>query len=421
MDRVTTMSGPSSLSTNSNFARLWSARIVSRFGSALGYVVLIWYVYAETGSAVAVVYVGLAEFLPTVAIGLFSGALVDRYERRQVVVLSTLGRSAAMGALVLGLYLVGFNLPIIVVAAAVFALCATFFGPGSQALLPEIIPRASLDRANGLFESSESIVGIAGSAAAGVLVVTVGAIPSLGIDAVSYLVAALFIALIGAVVASKVPASDSENLVREVREGLTYLRSAAGLLQLTIAALVTNFLFSIVLTFLVVYTSSVLHGTALVYGGLEAFLAAGYGIGGLLVGRLRLTRYTGRLWALTGFVEGVIVLGLILVPTVTVAFPLLMGVGLWQGVLNVTWLSMVQAGVPQQLQGRYLATDNAISYAAIPGSQILGGILIVTSGLPITFIFVGIGSLVAGIGFLSLGRLRKLGYDPRSSERPTLS
>ena len=421
VDPPSAMIGPSSLSNNPKFTRLWSARLVSRFGSALGYVVLIWFVYTETGSALAVVYVGLAEFLPTVAVGLFSGAVVDRYERRRVIVLSTLGRSAAMGALVVGLYLIGFNLAIIVLASAVFAICATFFGPGSQALLPEIVPRGSLDRANGLFESSESIVGIAGSAAAGVLVVTVGALPSLGIDAASYLVAALFIALIGAVVVSKGPPTPSEGLVREVREGLTYLRRTRGLFQLTLVSLVTNFLFSIVLTFLVVYTSNVLHGSALVYGGIEALLAAGWGIGGLLVGRLRLTRYTGRLAALTGFVEGAVVLGLILAPTLALVFPLVLAVGVWQGILNVSWLSTVQAGVPPQLQGRYLATDNAISYAAIPGSQILGGILIVASGLPVTFLFVGIGSLVAGVGFLSLGRLRKLGYDPRSSVGAELS
>lgn len=415
------MIGPSSLSNNSRFTRLWIARLVSRFGSALGYVVLIWFVYAETGSALAVVYVGLAEFLPTVAVGLFSGAVVDRYERRRVIVLSTLGRSAAMGALVVVLYLLGFNLAIIVLASAIFAICATFFGPGSQALLPELVPRDALDRANGLFESSESIVAIAGSSAAGVLVVTVGALPSLGIDAASYLVAALFIALIGAVVVSKAPTTPSEGLVREVQEGLTYLRRTRGLFQLTLVSLVTNFLFSIVLTFLVVYTSSVLHGSALVYGGIEALLAAGWGIGGLLVGRLRLTRYTGRLAALTGFVEGAVVLGLILVPTLALVFPLVLAVGVWQGILNVSWLSTVQAGVPPQLQGRYLAMDNAISYAAIPGSQILGGILILATGLPITFLFVGIGSLVAGVGFLSLGRLRKLGYDPRSSVGAELS
>ncbi len=251
--------------------------------------------------------------------------------------------------------------------------------------------------------------------------VTVGALPSLGIDAASYLVAALFIALIGAVVVSKAPTTPSEGLVREVQEGLTYLRRTRGLFQLTLVSLVTNFLFSIVLTFLVVYTSSVLHGSALVYGGIEALLAAGWGIGGLLVGRLRLTRYTGRLAALTGFVEGAVVLGLILVPTLALVFPLVLAVGVWQGILNVSWLSTVQAGVPPQLQGRYLAMDNAISYAAIPGSQILGGILILATGLPITFLFVGIGSLVAGVGFLSLGRLRKLGYDPRSSVGAELS
>ena len=265
--------------------------------------------------------------------------------------LSTLGRSAAMGALVVSLYVGGFSLAIIVIAAAVFSICATFFGPGSQALLPELIPREGLDRANGLFESSESIVAIAGSAAAGVLIVTVGAIPSLGIDAASYVVAALFIALIGATVAPKAQIARTEGLFQEVREGLAYLRNAKGLFQLTIASLVMNFLFSIVLTFLVVYTSKELHGSAVVYGVIEALLAAGWGIGGLLVGRLRLTRYTGRLAVLAGFVEGAIVLGLILLPTLTVVFPLVLAVGIWQGVLNVSWLSTVQAGFPRNFKG----------------------------------------------------------------------
>ena len=412
------MNGRSSLQSNAGFVSLWSARVVSRFGSALGYVVLIWYVFAETGSALAVVYVGLAEFLPTVAFALFSGALVDRYRRRTVVMLSTLARSAAMGALVLALYLLGFNLPIIVLASAVFAVCATFFGPGSQALLPEIVAHEDLDRANGIFESSESIVGIVGSALAGILVLTVGAIPSLGVDAAAYLVAALFIASIAGTIAAKGPTAETERVLPQVKEGLSYLRRATGLLELTVVALVSNFLFSIVLTFLVVYTARSLHGTALVYGGLEALLAAGWGIGGLLVGRLRLTRYTGKLWALTGLIEGVAVLLLVLLPSLSVAFPLLFVTGVWQGILNVTWLSSAQALVPHKLQGRYFATDTAISYAAIPASQVLGGILIVVSGLSNTFLFVAIGSLVAGAGYLSMSALRKFGYDPRTPPSP---
>ena len=90
------MSEWSALWSNGPFTRLWSARLVSRFGSALGYVVLIWYTFAETGSALAVVYVGLAEFVPTAAFGLFSGAGVDCYNRRTVIVLCSLGRGVAM-------------------------------------------------------------------------------------------------------------------------------------------------------------------------------------------------------------------------------------------------------------------------------------------------------------------------------------
>ena len=415
------MAGSPPLASNRRFLHLWSARLIARFGSALGYVVLLWYVFAETGSALAVVYVGLAEFLPTVAVGVLSGAVVDRYERRRVVVLSTMARGAAMGALVLTLRLVGFDLPVIVVAAAVFSVCGTFYGPGTQALLPEVVRREQIDRANGLLESSESILGIVGSAVAGVLVLSVGAVPSLGIDAASYVVAGLFVALIGVTVAPAKRSPASRGMLQEVRDGLQYLGRATGLLQLTVSSLVNNLLWSVVLTFLVVYTSVVLHGSALVYGGLEAVLAGGWGAGGLLVGRLGLTRYTGRIAALTGFVEGGAILGMVFVPRVASALALVLAVGLWQGVLNVAWASTVQAGVPQQLQGRYFATDTALSYAAIPLSQIAGGLLIVTLGLPATFLLVGLGSAVASVGFLSLARLRALGYDPRSPDRFDLS
>lgn len=411
------MSAWRALAGNSRFTRLWSARLISRFGSALGYLVLVWFVYAETGSALAVVYVGLAEFLPTVALGVFSGAIVDRYERRAVIVLSTLGRGSAMAALVLSLYLLGFQLPIVVLASAVFAVCATFYGPGSNALLPELVPPESLDRANGLFESTESVVGIAGSAAGGVLVVTIGAVPSLGIDAAAYLVAALFIALIGTTIVARPRPEEPKGLLREARAGLAYLRGTAGLFQVTVVGLVTNFLFSIVLTFLVVYTSVVLQGNAVVYGGIEAVLAAGWGVGGLAVGRLRLTRFTGTVAALTGLVEGAVVLGLILVPLVPVALALVLVVGTWQGIHNVAWLSTVQAVVPGEMQGRYLATDNALSYAAIPASQVLGGLLIVAVSLPVTFLLVAAGSVVAGLGFLSLTSLRRFGYDPHGGRQ----
>ena len=412
-----TMSEWSALWSNGRFTRLWTARVVSRFGSSLGYVVLIWYTFAQTGSALAVVYVGLAAFIPTAAFGLFSGAVVDRYRRRTVIVLSSLGRGAAMGGLVVVLYLLGFDLSLIVLASAVFAICATFFGPGAQALLTEIVAREHLDRANGLFESTESIVGIAGSALAGVAIVTVGAVPSLGVDAAAYVVGALFVALIGVTATSRHLPVSEERFLGQVREGWAYLRRAMGLLQLTVVALVSNFLWSIVLTFLVVYTAVTLHGSSVVYGGIEAALAAGWGLGGLSVSRFRLTRYTGWLFALTGLIEGVAILLLVLVPSVPLAVPLFLAIGVWQGILNVAWLSSVQALVPPQLQGRYLATDNAISYASIPAAQVLGGVLIVLSGLPFTYLVAAIGSLSAGAGFLSLGSLRRFGYDPRTVAR----
>ncbi|MCI4318692.1 MAG: MFS transporter [Thermoplasmata archaeon] len=411
------MSGGEALWANRNFARLWAARVVSRFGSAISYVVLLWLTFAQTGSPLAVAYVVLAGFLPTVAIGVFSGAVVDRLDRRRVVLLSTLGRAVSMGALVLTLQLLGFQLVALLAANLLFSVFATFYGPASQALLPEIVRRGSLADANGLFESTEAVVGIAGNSLGGVLLVVLGAVPSLGIDAVAYLLAAVFVLLIGTVATAPPPTpalTKSPSVLAEVREGLRYLRGAVGLLEMTVLALVLNFLFAFVLTFLVVYSTVVLHGGPLLYAILEAVLAAGWGIGGLVVGRWRLTRYTGRLWVYSAFVQGVAVALLVVVPIPVIAVAMFAAFGVLSGVLNVAWLSTVQATVPERLQGRYLATDNMVSFAAIPVAQILGGVLIVTWGLSFTFLLAGIGSVAVGIAFLFVSEIRRVGYDPHA-------
>ncbi len=415
------MSASGSLRSNRGFRWLWAARLVSRFGSALGYVVLLWLTFAETGSALAVAYVGIAEFLPTVAIGIFTGVLVDRYDRRRVIVLSSLGRSAAMVGLILALYAAGFHLLFVLFAAAVFSFCATFFAPGAQALLPELVPRASLADANGLFESTESVVGIAGSAVGGVLIVAIGALPSLGVDAVSYLLGAICIALIGVAVlpggAPSAPAR-TEGLGREVAEGLRFLRNSPGLLQVTVVASVLNFLISFLMGFIVVYTAVVLHGSAVVYGGIEAALAAGWAIGGLGVGRLGLTRRAGLVWVASAFVEGLVMIAIVGIPTVPFAAAALVGLGISQGIVNVAWLSTVQAIVPERLQGRYFALETAVSYAAIPLSQIVGGVLIVLYGVPFTFAAAGVGSIATGAVALLFREMRQVGYDPRARPGP---
>lgn len=409
------MEAPASLLQNRKYVHLWAARLVSRFGSALGFVVLVWLTYTATGSALDVAYVGLSGFLPTIAFGIFSGAIVDRLDRRRVVVLANLGRGASMGALILLLARFGFHLEFVLGASLAFSACATFFAPGSQALLPELVPKSQLAKANGLFESTESVVGVVGNGLAGILIVLVGVLPSLGADVSGYLAGAVLVALIGVSVRTGGPSPPRTSLAREVRDGFGYLRQNRGLLELTLAATVLNFLLSFVLTFLVVYSNDALHGNAVVFGLLEALLALGYGGGGLLVGRLGLARYTGRIWTYAAFGQGLAVAGMVFVPSLAFVAPLFLAFGVLQGTLNVSWLTTVQAIVPERMQGRYFAIDNTLSFAAIPASQIVGGILISVSGLSATFLLTAAGALATAGVLLTLRDLRGLGYDPRTA------
>jgi len=405
---------------NRNFTRYWTGRVVTRFGSAVSQIVLIWIAFTETGSVLSVTYVGLAQFVPTIAIGIFTGALVDRLDRRRLIVVTVLARSAAMGALAIALFLLGFHLSFVLLASVVFAVFSTFFGPGSQALLPEIVAPESLADANGLSQSSEEIVGVVGSSLAGVLIVVVGAVPSLGIDAVCYLVGAVCVLLIATTVTAPHPVRPRAPLLTEVREGFAYLRSNVGLLEVTLSATVLNFLSGFLLTYLVVFATGPLRGGAEVYAGLEAALSVGIAVGAVLVGRMGLTRYAGRLWVYAGFVQGGALAVVVLFPNVVVAFVGAIVWGVLNGVINVAWLSSVQALVPERMQGRYYSIDNMLSWAAIPVAQILGGFLILAEGISITFLVAGVGSILVGFACLGLKELRKFGYDPKSA-RPLVA
>lgn len=191
---------------------------------------------------------------------------------------------------------------------------------------------------------------------------------------------------------------------------------------MTVVSSVLNFLISFLMGFVVVYTAVVLHGSAVVFGGIEAALAAGWAVGRLVVGRLGLTRDAGIVWVASAFVQGLVMIAIVGVPVVPFAAAVFVGLGVSQGIVNVAWLSTVPAIVPERLQGRYFALETAVSYAAIPLSQIVGTVLIVLYGVPFTFAPAGVASIATGGVPLLFREFRRVGYDPMAGAgSPTLA
>ena len=398
---------------NPAFARLFAAGATSTAGRGIGQLALTWLVFIATGSALDIAGVNIATLVAAVALSLFAGALVDRHDRRRLMLAADIARAATLAFLTLSLVLLGFNLILVFSAAFIVGAGSMIFDPAERALTPAIVGPTRIADANGLVQASNSVLSFVSNGLAGVLIALAGVVLSLGFNALTFGISAV---LIGSLV---IPRSVSTprralepggrtSLMSDLREGVRYLVGQRGLLALTASAGLENFFSAIVLTFLVLYTTQLLHSGAVVFGLLEGLLALGWAPGALLVRSTHAVRRAGLVWILAGIAEGSLILVLVAAPVVPLACAVVFAAGLLFGYSNTTWLTAVQLIVPTEMQGRYFGLDQLGSWAIIPVGQLAGGLLIGVIGVPLTFTVAGVGFLATSLCFLASADLRRL-------------
>ena len=181
------------------FTLVASGQLVSILGSEMSQFGLMLWAFEQTGLATSLALIGFFHFLPLIAVSPFAGALVDRSNRKLMMMLSDLG-SAAATLMVFGLYLGGgLQIGHLYLAAAVSGAFHAFQWPAFSAAVSTMVPKEQYGRANGLLSLSESMAGIGAPMLAAVLYGLIGIGGLLIIDLLSFLVA------IGALWVVKVP------------------------------------------------------------------------------------------------------------------------------------------------------------------------------------------------------------------------
>jgi len=393
------------------FRNLFSSSAASTFGYAVSIIAVSWIVYHYTQSALDVAYLGLVEIGPGIVLGLAAGVIADRYNRRSLMVTADLTRMAGMAVLAAGLYFLGFSLLLVFAVMIVVESFSALFTPASQAILPRLVEKGSLEDANGLLFSSSGVARSVGSAIGGVVVAVLGAVWGLGINVVTYALSAIFILQIASGLGqAKVRESGDRSSFRaDFTEGLRYVLGNRTLSEVSFGYLPSNFLSSFVFPFFVVYASVRFGGSAVAFGYLAGSLAIGTAAGGLLVGRLPTRRHAGWWMGATVLVEaamyGIIAVSLNLGISVLAAF----GAGVCIGFGNTVYYSVMQAIVPSHVLGRVMSIGDFGSFVAIPAGLVVGGLLIARYGIGPTFTIAAIGIFVMGVVLLNLRDFRAFG------------
>lgn len=398
------------------FARLWLAGAVSETGDWLLLIALPVYVLQLTGSTLVTSTVFLLGLLPGLVVGPLAGVLVDRWDRRRMLIAVSL----AQAVLLLPLLAVRGHRELWVIYAVTAAEAALghLFQPAKNAQVPTLVPADQLVAANSLTGLTDNLARLVGGPLGGIILQFGGLRGIVLCDAASFLVAAALLASSGSRrPAADVPAAAAAQpgpgpgdpapggLFRQWLAGLALIRRdrrLGGALAVTAISAVAQGVFVVLF---VVFVIQVLHGGAPEVGLLRGVQAVGAIIGGMLLAplghRLAPHRLAGAGLLAFGLVELAIWNGPSVTTRLGLYVVLFVAAGL-PGIVSLTGLAaFVQTNTPDQFLGRIFSAYFTVS----DGFQALGmllaglladpiGLLPVLNGQAALYLLAGVLALV---------------------------
>ncbi len=358
------------------FTIVWFGQVVSLLGSAMtAFAFTIW-AYQETGEATALALMGFFGFLPGILMSPIAGALVDRWNRKLVMMISDVAAGLSTVAVFL-LYSAG-NLEIwhLYIAGAFAGAFQAFQWPAYSAAISTMLKKEQYARASGMMALAESLSVVFAPGLAGVLLLSLGIQGVLLIDIITFVfaVAVLFVVYIPQPKATTEGAHSRSNLWNEVTYGFRYIFQRRSLLGLQMMFFIINLTGTLGMILLNPMVLARTGGDELSLATVQSMLGIGGVVGGLLLsvwgGPKR--RVHGVLLGMAGgSLFGQVGLGLgQTVPVWAVAAFLNTAI---IPILNGSNQAIWQAKVAPDIQGRVFAVRRLIAQITAPAAMLVAG------------------------------------------------
>jgi MFS family permease len=387
-----------------DFARLWFGGLISIMGDMVLNVALPFFVYQVSGSTLATAVMVAAELLPRLLFGSIAGVFVDRWDRKKVMVVTSLSQ----GLIILPLFLVrsAETLWIVYVISFLQVTFAIFFGPAENALLPLLVPEDKLIQANSLNAMNNNLARLIGPPLGGGILALWGLPGVVLLDSLTFLVAGLLIFSIGQS-GRRVPATGAgakpegtpwSRFRNEWIEGINIVRRDRIVTVLFITTVMLNFGGVMIDPLGAAYIIEVVKANAEIFGLLIAVQAIGGIVGGLIAGKVGERMPAARLYAWAEIVLGVILVLRYNLPELPILFVMTLLVGLPAALGIAALETLFQRNVPNTHLGRiYGALNSTVGITSLFGVLGISGVLGEVLGIvPVLNIAAGI-TLLTGL------------------------
>jgi DHA3 family macrolide efflux protein-like MFS transporter len=386
------------------FFTIWTGQQVSWLGSAVAGFALVWWLTETTGSATMLAVGTLLTMLPGIILGPFVGALVDRWNRRLVMLVAD-SIVALFSAWLAVLFWTGaIETWHVYTIMFVRAVGGAFHWPAMTASTSLMVPQEHLGRVAGLNQTIGGAVNII-SPPLGAYLLSI--LPPHGIMAIDVLTAIFAIVPLFFVhipqpekaVAAQGPQA-KPTLWTDMRQGLRYVMGWPGLLGICLLATLLNLSIMPAMSLMPLLIVEHFGGDALQLGWMNSAWGVGLVVGGLLLsvwGGLK-KRIVTMLAGIVGLGVGVLTIGL----TPATIFPLALAAffigAMMNALCNGSAFALLQQVVAPEMQGRVFALVNAVCNMATPFSLAIAGPLADAVGIRALYVAGGVVQVIVGIG-----------------------
>jgi MFS family permease len=403
---------------HARYRRVWAAGFISQLGDWMQIVGRSILAYRLTGRAESLGIVYFATYLPQMLFSPWAGVLVDRFDRRHLMVVTQCAQAA--GSLVLGVLVATGTASVANVALISFAIGVPFMLaiPTQQALAPAVVPREALTSAINLSTATNSVTRVIGPLLASGVIAVAGLQWVFWVNGVSF--AAVILAWLLTPVERQPPLEETRSFAA-MREALRFVRDTPSVLVPIVA---TSFFMVVGLVYqvlAVVYATDVLAGGRsrlgqTYYGWLQAAVGVGAAVAILaLAGPGR--RRPGPVFAATAMAFAAALVALGTVDSIAIALVLMLVCGGFHFANMALGINLVQHEVPEAMRGRVMAIHMLGLVGMVPFTALGGAALADAIGIDTLFVISGSVCLAFSLLLVRWGRhLRVMEVEPESAQ-----
>ena len=408
------------------FTIVWFGQLVSLLGSGMTQFALTIWAWQFTGEATALALVGFFTFAPSILISPLAGALVDRWDRKKVMMLSDLAAGLSTIAVFFLFSTDSLEIWHLYVTGAFAGVFQSFQFPAYSAAISVMLDKEQYSRASGMISLAEAASGILAPIGAGIFFGYTGIPGILLFDVVTFIFA------IGTLLAIYIPkhqqSEDQEekrSLLQDSLFGFRYIFDRPSLLGVQLVFLGMNLVGSFAFTLLNPMILARTGNDTIILASVQSSFGAGGLVGGILMSvwggpEKRIYGLLGGLFMLSLF-GGLLGIGQSQIVWMAAAFLMMLFIPILNGCSQALWMSKV----PPEFQGRVFATRRLIAQISQPLAMILTGPLAdwvfepamqqggsladvfgwlvgtgAGAGMALIFVFMGIsGGLISLIGY----------------------